>query len=241
MDQQCKLCLQVAVLRRSHVVPEFVYRPVFGTDHTAVVLEPNKSRRSHRQTGYWERLLCDGCERRLGQLETYFADVWFKRPLRPARLGGLEVRVEGLDYSRFKLFFLSVLWRAGVSTLAAFQDVSLGAHAERIRRRILAADPGAQDIYPITGLALRDDDGGFKDNLMLLPGGGRIDGHHVYLMLFGGVFWSCAVSGHSAGRPAAPSLREDGSLTLLVQDWRENSAIREMAQKMSPHSQRNAV
>lgn len=241
MSDQCKLCLQQAVLCRSHVVPEFVYRPVFGVGHTAVVLEPNKPRRSHRQTGYWEHLLCVECEGRLGRLETYFADVWFKKPLRPPRLPDLEVQIEGLDYSRFKLFFMSILWRAGVCTLDAFQDVSLGAHAERLRTRILAADAGPPDVYPIAGMAIRDDDGGFRDTLMLLPGGARIQGHHFYQMLFGGVLWFFVVSSHRTGRPVEPGLREDGSLTLLVQDWRENSAIQDMAVKMWATKSNNAV
>lgn len=241
MNGQCKLCLRNTVLRRSHVVPEFVYRPVFGVDHTAVVLEPNKPRQSHRQTGYWERLLCDECEGRLGKVETYFADVWFRRPLRPGRIPGLQVEIKGLDYSRFKLFLMSVFWRAGVSKLKSFQDVSLGAHAERLRTRILTADAGPAETYPIAGLAIRDDDGGFRDTLMLLPGGGRVAGHHVYQTLFGGVFWSCIVSGHRTGRPVEPSLREDGSLTLLVQDWRDNSAIQEMSVRMWQTKSKHAV
>jgi hypothetical protein len=241
MTGQCKLCLRQATLRRSHVVPEFVYRPVFGAGHTAVVLEPNKPKRTHRQTGYWERLLCDECEGRLGRLETYFADVWFKKPLRPRRIPGLEVEIKGLDYSRLKLFFLSVFWRAGVSTLESFQDVSLGVHAERLRTRLIASDAGPAETYPIAGLAIRDDDGGFRDTLMLLPGGARIDGHHVYQMLFGGVFWSCIVSSHRTGRPVEPGLREDGSLTLPVQDWRDNSAIQEMSVKMWLTKSKNAV
>ena len=115
MNQQCKVCLRDAVLRRSHVVPEFVYKPVFSIEHTAVVLEPKKRRRSQRQTGYWDHLLCDACERSLSRLETYFADVWFNKPLRPVRLDGFENRIVGLDYARFKLFLLSILWRAHVS------------------------------------------------------------------------------------------------------------------------------
>jgi len=123
MNQQCKLCLNDAILRRSHIVPEFVYKPVFGINRTAIVFEPKRHRRSSRQTGYWDRLFCDDCEGRLGRLETYFADVWFNRPLRPRQLEGQEVNNVGLDYARFKLFLLSILWRADLSTLKAFQDV----------------------------------------------------------------------------------------------------------------------
>lgn len=235
MKQQCRLCLQDRILRKSHIVPEFVYKPVFGTKHTAIVLEPRKPRRSYRQTGFWDRLFCDDCEGRLGKLETYFADVCFNKPLRPSQLESLEVTLSGLDYTRFKLFLLSILWRADLSPREEFRDVSLGRHAEDIRIRVLGANPGSDDLYPISGLALRSESGGFKDGLMLLPGGSRIGGHHVYIMLFGGVFWSCALSSHRGSCPVPANLRKDGTLTLLVQDWTENSAILDLSRQMKKH------
>lgn len=234
MKQHCRLCPQDRVLRRSHIVPEFVYRPVFGTNHTAMVVEPKKPRRRYRQTGFWDRLFCDDCEGKLCQLETYFADVWFKKPLRPSRLEGLEVTLSGLDYPKFKLFLLSILWRAELSTREELRDVSLGQHAEDIRRRILGADPGPADLYPISGLALRSESHGFKDDLMLLPEGTRIEGHYVCIMLFGGVFWLCT-SSHREDWPALANLREDGTLTLLVQNWMENSTISDLSRQMKKH------
>lgn len=41
---------------------------------------------------------------------------------------GKLVHLTGLEYSPFKLFALSVLWRAGVSSLKDFEQVSLGPH-----------------------------------------------------------------------------------------------------------------
>ena len=154
MMQQCKLCLRDATLRKSHIVPEFVYNPVYDSSHRAITLEPKKPRRGYRQNGFWDRLFCDACEKLLGRLESYFADVWFNRPLRPNSLQGEVVRISGLDYTKFKLFHLSILWRADTSALEVFKGVSLGRHAEDIRHRILTADPGSADVYPITGFAL---------------------------------------------------------------------------------------
>ena len=107
--------------------------------------------------------------------------------------------------------------------------------------RIFSADPGFADLYPISGLALRSESGGFKDGLMLMPGGSRIGGHHVYIMLFGGVFWHCAISSHRGGCPVPANLREDGTLTLLVQDWRENLAILDLSRQMKKHFGTNVV
>lgn len=235
MKEQCKLCLNDEVLRRSHIVPDFVHKPVYGSKHTAVLVEPKKPRRSYRQTGFWDRLLCDACEGKLSRLESYFAEVWFGRPLRPTRLQGQSVCISGLDYTRFKLFHLSILWRAHACALDVFAGVSLGRHAEDIRQRILANDPGPPDVYPISGLALRSADGSFKEDLMLLPLGGRFSGHHVYQMLFGGVFWLCAVSSHRRDCPVPSGLQGDGRLTLFVQEWTKNLAILDLAKQMQTH------
>ena len=80
-----------------------------------------------------------------------------------------------------------------------------------------------------------------KDGLILLPGGSRIKRHYVYIMLFGGVFWSCAVSGHREGCPVPANLRDDGTLTLLVQDWTKNSAVLDLAKQMKGHLRSGAV
>jgi len=233
---QCKLCQKEATLRRSHIVPEFVYKPVYDADHTAVMFEAKKPRHGYRRKGFWNHLFCDDCEARFQRLEDYFADIWFTRPLRPQNFTGPVVHITGLDYCKFKLFHLSILWRADVSGLAVFADVSLGRrHSEELRRRILEGDPGSPDIYPITGLALRNTNGSFKDDLMLLPGGSNTGGHHIYIMLFGGVFWACAVSGHRQACPVPPSLQDDGSITLFVQEWTENSAVRNLAKQLQTH------
>ncbi len=59
------------------------------------------------------------------------------------------------DYATFKLFHLSVLFRASVSSLSTFQEVNLGAlHEERIRQMLLNEDPGKDWEYPILGFAV---------------------------------------------------------------------------------------
>ena len=233
--QQCKLCHSDAILRKSHIVPEFIYNPVYDSNHRASTLEPQKPRRGYRQNGFWDRLLCDTCEGRLGRLESYFADVWFNQPLRPNRLVGQVATMSGLDYSRFKLFHLSILWRASMSNLDVFQPVSLGQHSEDMRQRILALDPGPSDHYPLTGFALRNTDGGFKDDLMLLPNGIEVSEYHVYFMIFGGVFWFCAVSSHRRDCPIPSDLKSDGTLQLYIQDWTENLVIQDLPKQMQKH------
>jgi hypothetical protein len=55
------------------------------------------------------------------------------------------VVIRGLDYSTFKLFHLSVLWRASVSSGPDFASVRLGVHEERISGNAPLLRPGASN------------------------------------------------------------------------------------------------
>jgi hypothetical protein len=53
------------------------------------------------------------------------------------------------DYDRLKLFIISVLWRAGISTLPAMRRVNLGPYARKARQLIAEASPGAPDDFAV--------------------------------------------------------------------------------------------
>lgn len=226
---KCPLCREREGTLKSHILPDFLYRASYDDKHQLIVFDQESQRRGTRFSAHWEQLFCIECEARFGRWETYFADIWFNRPLRPRRLEGEFVGIRGLDYSRFKLFHLSVLWRAGVSGLSAFAQVSLGPHGERIRHLLLTGNPGEPTRYPIAGRALSDDDGSFKDDIVSLPAPARIDGHYVYRMLYGGVFWYCCVSNRRIGCPVPLTLHTDGTLTLFVERWTSDPAILSVA------------
>jgi hypothetical protein len=54
------------------------------------------------------------------------------------------------DYSKLKLFGLSILWRAHASTHPAFSKVSLGPHEEPIKNMLLSNQAGNPKQYSIT-------------------------------------------------------------------------------------------
>jgi hypothetical protein len=229
--QVCRLCRTPGDLQDSHIVPEFLHRPTYDERHGAIYFDSERMRQGTRRRGFWEELLCRGCEERIGQLESYFADLWFQRGARPELVlrGNRPLRASGLDYHRFKLFHLSILWRASIASLAPFQGIRLGTHEERLRTMLLTGDAGPADRYPLCGVAVRDDDGTYKDDMLQLPRPGRYAGHHFYSAMFGGVFWLYRVSGHTAGWTIPTTLTEDGVLLLAMQPWTEHPSIREAA------------
>lgn len=58
-------------------------------------------------------------------------------------------KIEDIDGTRLRLFFLSLLWRAAATTLPEFRSVRLPeADLQELRRRVLNADAGSPSFYP---------------------------------------------------------------------------------------------
>jgi hypothetical protein len=237
--QTCRLCRESRTLVESHILPEFLYKPTYDERHSSIYLDVDSEQTGTRRRGFWEILFCEECEERFNRWETYFAEIWFNRSVRPpfslARNRFLTIR--GIDYRKFKLFHLSIIWRAGISSLRPFRGVRLGGQADALRCLISADNPGPLGRYPIAAIALQDDDGGYKDDIIQLPRPGKYKGHHFCSAVFGGVHWTYGVSGHSSGSPFPSTLGSDGTLRLAVQRWSENRAVLDLAavlQRLGP-------
>ena len=112
----CALCLESAELRNSHIISEFLYSTIYDEKHRFHVLEAGGKYPYYEQKGYREPLLCQECETKLSKWETYArAILTGGKPLKYWREDSITW-IRGIDYQRFKLFQLSILWRAGVAT-----------------------------------------------------------------------------------------------------------------------------
>jgi hypothetical protein len=199
-------------LVRSHIVPEFLYKPHYDEKHRALLFDKRDAPYTMVQKGLRERLLCDGCEARLQVFEDYFARYWFKQMPLPARVVAPEVILSGIDYSQFKLFLLSIVWRASVSDTAP--EMSLGPHEERMRSMLINVDPGPKDLYPIFAGVIVDEEGQPWDGAMLSPLKIRVKAHWACRMVFGGVAWTVLTSHHQTLPLDDHFLSESGDLRL---------------------------
>jgi hypothetical protein len=212
----CALCGQVSILCDSHILPEFLYRRTYLDGGKGVELRLGNRGVRTRQKGYTEPLLCVSCEGVIGKYDTYFANVWLNGKVRPNAVA-LEapMLVAGLDVRRFRLFHHSILWRMGVSKRQEFGEVRLGPHAERLRRMILAEDPGEAREYGVLGAAIFDPhDSSWADGIVVLPTRGSKDGRTLYSTVFGGCQWIYQVSSRDRLPLQMRSLDEDGILRL---------------------------
>ncbi|MBI5190511.1 MAG: hypothetical protein HZA22_07535 [Nitrospirae bacterium] len=100
------------------------------------------------QKGLREYLLCSVCEGKLSAYEKYAYENVLKKLLEYTFSMEEYLYFEDVDYRRFKLFLLSVLWRAGITSIPTFQSVSLGPHEGKLRDMILKENPGEEGEYP---------------------------------------------------------------------------------------------
>ena len=142
-SQPCRLCKSTRPLCRSHILPEFVYRPLYDERHRYTVLSARVDRDRYAQRGLTERLLCHDCEQQFAKYEKYAAEVMTGRLGHRFKAANGRIVIRGIDYRPFKLFQMSVLWRGSVSSLDFFRLVSLGPREEHLRVEFLNGEPDA--------------------------------------------------------------------------------------------------
>jgi len=211
----CKLCGGRGPLRRSHILPEFLYESLYDEKHRYVGIRPDPdSKNPFEQLGLREYLLCGGCEGRLSVWETYAANVLRNLPDTAQARPGEVVEVRDVDYTRFKLFQLSLVWRAGVATHASFAEAALGPHLGNIRDLLNNEDPGHRARYGCVLIGFR---GGSVARVGRPPISCRIDGQRSLLFLMAGLIWVFVVSSHSESMKGQASfLGPEGVLRIHI-------------------------
>jgi hypothetical protein len=212
----CRLCKENKPLRESHIFPEWLYKPLYDDNHQFFVLSTNTNkRRGARPKGIYEKLLCNECEQRLSRLEGYARDVFHNLSLKVDE-DERAVTFSGLKYTPFKLFQISLIWRASMASRPEMHNIDLGPHTERIRKMILEDCPGEVYEYgsilmlPVISQELMQQ---FVYPPERLPT--KIDGHSAYRAVFGGLFWLFIISSHSYRIPHEVFLSKDGNLPVF--------------------------
>lgn len=218
----CRLCQQDRRLCNSHIIPEFIYnQAMYDEKHRFFVVPGNPGKPvQYRQKGIHERLLCQECETRLSRHENYVRRMLYGELAFAASSKEDHYSLSGLEYQHVRLFYLSILWRMGVSSLPMFAAVSLGTHADRLRAMILSDDPGRPESYGFIAVAPFID-GKFYPDFILEPECMTRGGHHIYRAVIGGLLLLFLVSSH----PVDPEVQRafvqpDGTWMIMAKDIR---------------------
>jgi hypothetical protein len=173
------------------------------------------------QKGLWEYLFCDDCEQLLNdRYENPFLVDWIENfPLTKKLIPEQFYSITVPSYERFRLFHLSVLFRASVSSKPTYREVNLARHEERIRKMILSSDPGENWQYLLIGYAVIHDKTNEVVNLIGRPEKRKFDDVKCYSMIYGGVEWWTTVISHRTKHLEKLALQPDGSMSVMAVPW----------------------
>ncbi len=176
--KQCKLCHETKTLiNKSHIIPDFYYKKLglYNDKHQLHKIEAQEFVKSKKfkllPTGDYEGgILCKECDNEvIGNLEDYARRLFFGdlRPNQAIKINkfknqfdGFEFTIcENVDYKKFKLFLLSILYRACISSREIFKEAEIpSGDLEAIRKMIINENPGKVNEYPIVILSYLNDD-----------------------------------------------------------------------------------
>jgi hypothetical protein len=235
---KCRLCLQERKLSDSHIIPEAFWKPGYDEKHRINAIEHARDYGKVLQKGIREPLLCQSCEEYLNDnYETYSSNLWFTPPILPKNAEKEYYSLSNINYEKFKLFHLSILWRASISSHNMFDKVRLGPYEEIIRQMIVNNDPKSEDNFQIIGTIVTfPGENRILDCLLMSPTKQRVEDKIVYSFFFGGCLWFYAVNLQPINIFERISLKQAGTIILPVRDMTTIKSLHQffLPKKMRP-------
>ncbi|MBX7046978.1 MAG: hypothetical protein K1X86_14200 [Ignavibacteria bacterium] len=225
--EKCRLCLNEKKICNSHLISEFFYKTFYEKDsHKFVALSPNTEEDDKliEQKGIREYLLCKECETLLSRYERYAAEVITKIQNSFDINQAYEI-FNDIDYKKFKMFELSILWRASISK--TYVAVNLLEHEDIIREMLLNGNPGKFYEYGcIVEAIVIDGEFTYRSIIEPFTSNNRIEDHSIVNFIFGGFLWSFCIGKNSLFFSHKKSfLQEDNSLPIIRSSNETNTAI----------------
>lgn len=229
----CALCLNSTPLRNSHIIPEFQYKPIYDARHRMLIISSDADNHDRfARKGLREKLLCEKCEQHFSKWENYACRVLFRNGAKLHSRSEKAVHLHGIDYPKFKLFLLSLLWRMSVAKGEFWKEVELGPLEEKLRLCLLNSDPLSSSDYPCLFCPVLID-GSFDQGWLTPPDKIRVNGHTVYRIIINGMLFCFFASTHAKklglGRY---SVNEQGQLRLTIEEARQMPFVSQMLNEL---------
>lgn len=126
---------------KSHVIPKGLYPKIqTGNPFVKLSVDGSVKKDNFRQNGIFDnKILCDACEKKTAKWDSGAIRIFNRILNSPVSIIGTSNYKEifftsGDEYKDFKLFFLSLLYRANFASDDFFEDVCLGIkHTKKLR------------------------------------------------------------------------------------------------------------
>jgi hypothetical protein len=167
-----------------------MYKECYDDNHSYIEFNADeKSFNKKRRKGLYEKLFCRACEDIFQSYENYGKTVLYDEIKPRIKSEKSPCNIEDYDYTKFKLFILSLLWRASVSSLSAFKLASLGKYENELRNILYNGLETKIENYPCvlyqTHIAHNLSDGVFME---IFPRKAKTNGRTIYQFIVDGLY-----------------------------------------------------
>lgn len=123
--EKCALCLEPAELRRSHAIPDSVFKRITRKNNGQAISfnDDDVSLVDYSSDSWWEYQLCGSCEQHLNNSYERYSLSAIRGSKGNILKHDFGVTFSGIDTLKMQLFFLSVFWRAANSGNEAYKNV----------------------------------------------------------------------------------------------------------------------
>jgi hypothetical protein len=144
---RCRFCDQdKPALAKAHIIPRSLFKVVRGKENYSVEMRVSEEavKEKFQQAGNYDNgILCENCEQKFSQYDAHGHSVFtkvFEDPTIYRDPNQIECAylLPNVDFRLLKLFVLSVLWRASVSSLDFFSNVDLGERHEATMKSLIS-------------------------------------------------------------------------------------------------------
>lgn len=225
-ENKCLFCGYKKKLIKAHIISKSLYSLSTTNEPTKLVSSNSKYIAKRAPIGVYDKnILCSDCDNKIGEWDEYAA-TFFKNKFQSNHYilddNGIKVayQITSFKYDKLKLFYLSLLWRACVSSHVFFRKVNLGPYQEKLHQHLLRNDPGSPDQFAIIISKFNYDS---KMIPLLDPQRSRYDGVNVYKIYFYGYMSLVKVDKRSYFDTLEPFVvRPDRNIIVLLRDYRNS-------------------
>ena len=231
----CRFCDTEQRLAKAHIIPAGFFR-VLRDASGALELHTDKAGAHPKRAPigvYDKSILCRPCDNVFSPWDKHAQDLLLRDFSdesaiyhKSAKLGWT---ISKFDYRLLKLFFLSLVWRASVSTHHFYRRVSTGPFEEKLRKMIAAGEPGAPDTFAVTLARFHEP----AYTAMLDPHPDRYDGINYFRFYLAGFVAYIKVDRRPPQGPLADfTIRDDVPITVLLlsaRDSKDGAVMRDIA------------
>lgn len=160
----CHLCGLEKILIDAHIIPKQLYKSIrqassdapSGDQVPRIYVVGTEQKPKQSQNGIYDpAILCGECDNGvLGSWDRYGQKLLLSSPDPTGYLSDHNgkpavYKIDTFDYKQLKLFFMSILWRAAITSDQFFTQVKLGSWEEKLKKMILAQNPGSENDFSV--------------------------------------------------------------------------------------------